>query len=234
MFLITGAASPLGIELVKNLTDSGESCILAVRDKAGLERIINPDERSVEVVECDLSCDVQVSSLCDKILKSNSTLRGFVHLSASSIEDRFDLDIMSSNFKINVLSAWKIASTCIPLMAGNGGGRILFVGSVGHKFGGKVDRASYASSKYLLEYFPRIFRESASRNVLVNTLRLGVMAGGTQSKTGVDDEAFTKRVQLIPTGSPIAHQEALLNIRFLCSMDNLSIHNAVVACTGGE
>ena len=234
MFLVTGAASPLGVALVKNLIESEQSCILVARSRARLERMINCDKSTIEIVECDLSCDEQVSSLCKKVLNSSSTLRGFVHLAAASTEDQFDLEIMSSNFKVNVFSAWKIASTCMPLMEENGGGRILFVGSVGHKFGGKVGRASYASSKFLLEYFPRKFRESASRNVLVNTLRLGVMVGGTQAKTGVDDDAFIKRVQVIPTCSPIAHKEAIQNIRFLCSMDNLSIHNAVVACTGGE
>lgn len=234
MLLVTGASSPLGIELVKHLLGMGEACILVVRDKKHFESFNELDLSNSVVLQHDLSCNDQVIDLCDKIANLDVELRAFVHLASTSPEDNFDLDEMDKTFNVNVFSAWKLAIVCIAKMAATGGGRILFVGSVGHKFGGKNERASYASSKHLLEYFPRALRECASVNVLINTLRLGVMAGGTQIKMGVDFEAFKTRVDLIPTGSSITHQEAISNIQFLCSMDNLSIHNAVIACTGGE
>ena len=90
------------------------------------------------------------------------------------------------------------------------------------------------SIKYLLEYFPKSFRLCARDNVLVNTLRLGVMEGGTQHKHGVDDVAFAKRVELVPTGTHVEHGEAVKLILDLVSMDNRNIHNAVIECTGGE
>ena len=119
-------------------------------------------------------------------------------------------------------------------MSENFGGRILFVGSVGHKFGGSYRHPSYSSSKFLLEYFPKYFRQSAENNILVNTLRLGVMRGGTQTQKQLKSNELERRIKLIPTGKYVTHKEAVRNILFLCSFENESVHNSVLSISGGE
>ncbi len=233
-YIITGAASPLGIALYNELLKKKIHCFLIVHDKRKLKGLEGFDKSLYEVWESDLSCTDEVEKLCEKVLTFKYSVNAFVHLAAASNEDNFDLDAISTVFKVNVFSAWKLAQACIIKMTTAHGGRILFVGSIGHKFGGKASRAGYSGSKYLLEYFPKPFRECGSKNILINTLRLGVMRGGTQVATNINDNAFRERLALIPTGKSVSHSEAVRNILFLCSFQNESIHNTTFSCSGGE
>jgi NAD(P)-dependent dehydrogenase (short-subunit alcohol dehydrogenase family) len=234
VYIITGASSPLGIDLYKSLLKKKVPCVLVVRDASKLDGLEAFDESSYEIWESDLESDANINELCRKILLLRSEVAAFIHLAASSNEDDFDIEKICKTFKVNVFSAWKLAKICIDKMSVAKGGRILFVGSIGHRFGGKHTRPGYSGSKYLLEYFPKPFRECAARNVLVNTLRLGVMQGGTQAATGISGNAFSERLKLIPTGKYVSTAEAVRNILFLCSIKNESIHNAVFSCSGGE
>ena len=232
-FLITGASSPLGKALAGALLNEGIPCLLVVRDKKKL-REFEQFSHLYEIWEGDLSSETSVSDLCSLVQISHQSIYAFVHLAASAPQDEFELAHISKAFTVNVFSAWRLAKICIDVMSQRNGGRILFAGSVGQKFGGKYGRPGYSGSKYLLEYFPRIFRECGAQNVLVNTLRLGVMRGGSNVTTGVSESEFVERVKLIPTGREITHGEAVRNILFLCSALNVSIHNAILPCSGGE
>ena len=232
-YLISGAASPLGRVLCKKLTDIGCAVTAVVRDSTAFSKE-KKLSKNIDVVECDLNDPNAVEELCNNIEQAEKKIWSFIHLAATSPSDSFDMLQMSNSFTVNVFSGWRIANTCIDLMEKDNGGRIVFVGSVGHRFGGKVDRPAYSGSKFLLEYFPRRFRECASNNVLVNTLRLGVMEGGTQEKTGVEEHQMAPRVALIPTRRAISHEEASENIMALSGRSNRSTHNSVISCTGGE
>lgn len=234
LYVITGASGVLGIELSKVLLNQGNRCIFIVRNPASLKPIKSFDPSLYEIWESDLESPENINKICLKLKKINYDIWSFVHLAAVSAEENFDVDKMCKTFLVNVFSAWQVAETCIGKMMTGGGGRILFIGSVGHKFGGKLTRPGYSSSKYLLNYFPKRFTDTASGNVLINTLQLGVMSGGTQVLSGVDGEKFRERVSLIPTGRSISHSEAVRNILFLCSPENHSIHNSVLCCSGGE
>lgn len=231
-YLITGAGSPLGCALREEINSRGD-CWLGVfnvgGDEASSSAAITPNES----IFCDLANQEDVFECIEQVNKSPN-LDAFVHLAATTSMNDKSIQELNRQFNINTLSGWIIADACIQAMSKKDGGRILFAGSVGHKFGGKVNQWGYGASKYLLEYFPKSFRLCARDNVLVNTLRLGVMAGGTQDKQGITDVTFAKRVELIPTGRHLAHAEAVKIVLDLVSMDNCSIHNAVVECTGGE
>ena len=232
LFLISGATSPLGLALTNKLSELGISSTLIVNKKTTNNGLIK--KLKGETLDCDLSCPRSVDILCNEIERSYTSFSAFVHLAATAPEDDYDIGVLGETFNVNVFSGWRIAKTCIAMMERAIGGRILFVGSVGQKFGGKNARAGYAASKFLLEYFPKYFRECGANGILVNTLRLGVMEGGTQTKTDVSSSDFTKRVDLIPTRTCISHAEAVKNILFLCSEENKSIHNSVLTCSGGE
>lgn len=234
VYIITGASSPLGLALSTCLLRQNIACMLVVKDQTKLIGLSDYSSSLLEIIEGDLSSTKFISDLCRIIESSKCVVKAFIHLAAQAPLDQFNSNQLQATFTVNVFSAWQIAQTCLEKMGVSGGGRILFVGSVGHKFGGKLGRSGYAGSKFLLEFFPREFRLCAGQNILVNTLRLGVMKGGTQTRTDVDEKAFLSRVKLIPTGRPVMHSEAVRAIQFLCSEENQNIHNTVFSCTGGE
>lgn len=234
LHLITGASGPLGLELARTLLENGDQCIFVVRDASKFTSLISYNSSSYDVWETNLEDEKQIEGVCAKIESQTNNFWSFIHLAAVSPQDGFDARLLQKVFLVNVFSAWQLASACIANMARSGGGRIVFAGSIGHKFGGKSDRAGYSGSKFTLEYFPRQFRNCAANNVLVNTLRIGVMKGGTQNSSDVSKIEFQNRVKLIPTSKEITHSEAVRNILFLCSQNNKSIHNSVINCSGGE
>ncbi len=232
--VITGASSPLGLELSKSLLEKQKRCIFLVRDAQKLNCLNTFDKQLFEIWQTDLGNETEIKKVGLELTNYKQKIWSFMHLAATSVEDNFDSLQMQKTFLINVFSAWELAKSCMKKMSNEDGGRILFVGSVGHKYGGKEKRPGYCSSKYLLEYFPKSFKECASKNILINTLQLGVMTGGTHDSIGTSKSEFNKRVQLIPTKRDISKKEAVRSISFLCSPDNQSIHNSVLSCSGGE
>ena len=192
-YLITGAGSPLGCTLRKEINARGD-CWVGVFNVGSDRNAAVVDDGPNENIFCDLSKQEDVENCIEKVNRP-SDLTAFVHLAATSSSDDKSFEDLNEQLNVNVFSAWIIADACIEKMAKTGGGRILFAGSVGQKFGGKLNQWGYGASKYLLEYFPKSLRACARENVLVNTLRLGVMKGGTQLKQGIDDVNFAKRVE---------------------------------------
>ena len=229
--VVTGGASPLGQELTQRFLLQGFDVISIVRPHNGSKDSVKPASR-LRVIAADLSIPEDINNVCEVIKTELPQVWSFVHAASSSELDRNDVSKLCHTFTTNVFSGWIIAEACAKKMFD--GGRIVYIGSVGHKFGGKADRVGYAASKYLLEYFPRHVRALAKENILVNTVQVGVMDGATQIKTGVSGEQLAKREALIPIGRMASVDEIAETVMFLCSNSNTYIHGAVVPVTGGE
>ena len=229
--VITGGASPLGQDLTQRFLGRGYDVLSIVRAQNTVKQKFKPASK-LRIIEADLSLPEEIDRICEIIKKEISQVWSFIHAASASEPDTNDITKLCHTFTTNVFSGWSIAESCAKKM--HNGGRIVYIGSVGHKFGGKADRVGYAASKYLLEYFPRHFREFAKENILVNTVRVGVMDGATQIKTGVTKEQLVEREALIPIKRIAKVCEIAETVMFLCSNSNTYIHGAVVPVTGGE
>lgn len=229
--VITGGASPLGQELTQRFLSQGFNVLSIVRPYNGIKSYAESTSK-LRLIEADLSRADGINDVCEIIKNELSQVWSFVHAASSSESDSNDINKLCHTFTTNVFSGWIIAEACVEKMLD--GGRIVYIGSVGHKFGGKVDRVGYAASKYLLEYFPRQIRALAKDNILANTVQVGVMDGATQKKTGVTGHQLAKREALIPIGRIASVHEIAETVMFLCSNSNTYIHGSVIPVTGGE
>ncbi|MDC0992892.1 SDR family NAD(P)-dependent oxidoreductase [Alphaproteobacteria bacterium] len=229
--VVTGGASPLGQELIQRFLLQGFDVISIVRPHHGIKETGKPTSR-LRVIAADLSIADDINNVCEVIKTELPLIWSFVHAASSSESDSNNINKLCHTFTTNVFSGWVIAEACAKKMSD--GGRIVYIGSVGHKFGGKADRVGYAASKYLLEYFPRHIRALAKENILINTVQVGVMDGATQKKTGITGDQLAKRQALIPIGRMASVHEIAETVMFLCSDSNTYIHGAVVPATGGE
>jgi NAD(P)-dependent dehydrogenase (short-subunit alcohol dehydrogenase family) len=228
--LITGANSPLGRSLVKLFLDKGCNVSAVIRDSTDFHELSSLSSQ-IEVFIADLSVEAQLETLIDTFEKRNENLGGFIHCAARPDGKACDV------FSVNVFSGWRLAEALINSSKKRPRARvsILFVGSVGHKFGGKEESWGYSSSKYLLEYFPKFLRRCAADGVTVNCLRLGVFRGNTQVRMGLTEEEILKREHLIPTKRMASVGEVarfIISTFFNKEIDYL--HNSVVSFTGGE
>ena len=229
--VVTGGGSPLGKELTERFLSQGLDVISIVRPHNVSKNTLRP-AIGLRVIAADLSSAEDINNVCKIIKTELPQIWAFVHAASSSEPDNNDINKLCDTFTTNVFSGWIIAEACAKKMLN--GGRIVYIGSVGHKFGGKPGVVAYAASKYLLEYFPRNFRALAKENILVNTVRVGVMDGATQKKTGILGAKLAEREALIPIGRMASVAEIAETVAFLCSKSNTYIHGAVVPVTGGE
>jgi NAD(P)-dependent dehydrogenase (short-subunit alcohol dehydrogenase family) len=120
----------------------------------------------------------------------------------------------------------------VPEMAKKGWGRIVNLGSIGVKFGGGKNSFSYSLSKHALEFIPSDFKDWASKNVLVNVLRVGVVDTRLHSSDPLKN--MSDRVRLIPMQRMASPEEVAKAIWFLGSDSNSYITGQVISFSGGE
>ena len=59
-------------------------------------------------------------------------------------------------------------------MKRKGYGRIVYASSIGTKFGGSNNSFIYSLSKFMNEFYPRPYRNLTKKNILINTLQIGL------------------------------------------------------------
>ena len=116
-------------------------------------------------------------------------------------------------------------------MKKNNSGSIVNISSIGVKYGSNLANIFYSASKSALEATNRsLAREGAQYNILVNTIRPGIVDTEFYDKIGKD---ITERIKMIPLKRPAEANEISELIYFLCST-NKFITSQIIPITGGE
>ena len=110
-------------------------------------------------------------------------------------------------------------------------GRIINTSSVGVKFGGGTNTFSYSISKHLNEFIPSEIRKLSSKNILYNTLRIGVT--DTKFHKKIKSKSLKDRIKLIPLRK-MATTKDIVDYIFYLIFNNNFITNEVISITGGE
>lgn len=115
---------------------------------------------------------------------------------------------------------------------GHTGGRIVNISSIVAKYGGSANSLAYGCSKRALEGLTKILaREGAGYNILVNTIRPGVIDTVFHRKFPKD---MDKRIAMIPVKRMGRPMDVAGMVYFLGSEKNNFITNQVVTVSGGE
>lgn len=140
-------------------------------------------------------------------------------------------EVMES-LAMNFTAPFLLASALFEGMAERGFGRIVNISSVAAKYGGSAQSMQYGCAKRALEGITRtLAREGAQDNVLVNTVRPGVIDTGFHRRLGRDVSA---RVGLIPMRRMGTALEVAELVHYLGSERNTYITGQTVAVSGGE
>ncbi|KKK94832.1 hypothetical protein LCGC14_2678880 [marine sediment metagenome] len=133
---------------------------------------------------------------------------------------------------INVFAAISISKSVFEKMKDNKFGRIVNISSIGAKYGSSIASVPYACSKLALEGITKTFaREGAEYNILVNTIRPGVVDTEFHKKVFKN---LKERISLIPLKKMINIKEIVEMIYYLGSEKNNFITNDIITIAGGE
>ena len=230
--LILGASSDIGVEITKLFLLKKFKVIAHYNSNIAMLKKIK--SKHLRLFKFDL---LKIHNF-EKYVKKNKffnkidifiSLTGYLkikELPQANINDFYN------HINVNYLSNFILTKKIIGNMQKKNWGRILYASSIGTKFGGSKNSFIYSLSKFMNEFFPKPLRNLNKKNILINTLKIGL----TNTKLNKVDKNknIKKRINLIPLGRMATTYEVTQYIYFLASEENSLITNETINISGGE
>ncbi|HKJ69333.1 MAG TPA: SDR family oxidoreductase [bacterium] len=224
IILITGASTGIGAEAARTLApdnriivhynsseDAAAEVAEAVKAKGG----------TAHLMRADLSNEQGVLDLFDLIDADFDHLDVLINNAGGLIERKFademDWDLMELTFRLNVFSAMKLTSLCIPLLRKGTDPNIINLTSIAMRHG-SPSSTIYGASKSALDSFTRGFAKELAPDIRVNAVAPGVIETPFHEKFSDTErmKAFAESTPLKRNGQ--AHHIARA-IKFLIEND---------------
>ena len=233
--LILGASSDIGVALCRCYLDHGYSVIAHYwNGQKSFFDLVESDQH-IELLKIDFS---DIEELDETIATHREMLqRSDVIVNATGLLEsiaftEITADAILRAMSVNVVSGLLILKEIVPSMLERRWGRILQLSSIGVKYGGGKSSFCYALSKHASEFIPGEYREWASRNVLINVVRVGVT--DTRIHKNEEGKNFAQRVELVPQGRPATPYEMAQALYWHASESNSFCTGQTIAISGGE
>ena len=225
--LILGGNSDIGLQLLKNLANDENFKIHVHYNKKFSKKNI---QENIKLIKKDLS-KINSKNL-NKVFDNNYdiivNLVGYVSKQSFS---NFSIKEVQKTILVNSLVPFMIIRNSLKNMSKNNYGRIINTSSIGVKFGGGINTFSYSLSKHLNEFMPSEIKKLSSKNILYNTVRIGVT--DTKFHKKIKNKSIQKRIKLIPL-KKMATTRDIAKYIFYLIVENNFITNEVINITGGE
>ena len=225
--LILGGNSDIGVKIINTLINEKKISLTVHFNKKFPKKKY---KRSLSFIKKDLSKinEKNVKKIFDNDYDIIINLVGYV--SNQSFQN-FSLKEIQKTILINSFAPLLIIKNSIKNMKKKNYGRIINTSSVGVKFGGGLSTFAYSLSKHINEFIPSEIRKLSSKNILYNTLRIGVT--NTRFHKKIKNKLIKKRVKLIPIKKMASSNDIANYIIFLIHNNNF-ITNEIINITGGE
>ena len=227
-FLISGASSKIGVELVtKLLINNYEVVGLYNNNEKQLELLRNKYQK-LKIYKINFE-DNSLSKHKFNKIDCFVSLQGYLNSSDNKIIDENEL---IKHIKINYIKNLLIINKIIPHMKKRKYGKIFLSTSVGTKFGGGKESLYYSISKFLNEYHPSYLRELIKENISINTISIGLVNTNIHKK--IKSKNLNKRIKLTPAKRIMNVKEISQAIYDIIITETNVISNQIINLTNGE
>ncbi len=236
--LVTGAGQGIGRAVALRL--AAEGAFVGVLDwNAAMANetinIIKASGGSGIALYADVRMSDQVRKCVDDLMSKSARIDLLVNNAGFDRPGGF-LKLTDQNFaevfNVHVLGAVNCCLACIPIMVGQGDGRIVNVSSVYGKVGAKGESAYSCVKSGLVGFTKSIAREFGSKGIRVNAIMPGLTATPT-IRDLMDQKYKDVFVRDTPLGRMADPNEIAAPISFLLSDDASFVTGAVLEVTGG-
>jgi 3-oxoacyl-[acyl-carrier protein] reductase len=225
--LILGGNSDIGIQLLKKLINTNNFEIhLHYNKKFSIKKF----EKKIKLIKIDLGT-INSKNLKKKFDSNYDIIINLVGYISNQTFLDFDIKELQKTLKINSIIPLMIIRNSLNNMIKKNFGRIINTSSVGVKFGGGGNTFSYSLSKHINEFIPGYIRKLCSKNILYNTLRIGLT--DTKLHNKIKNKSLKQRIKLIPM-KKIATTDDIAEYMFYLIVHNNFIANELINITGGE
>ncbi len=236
--LITGATSGIGKEITLRYAEKGWSIVghyCSSEDKAKeLKKIVDAYNVKCWLLKSNFSSKREIIRFInnvkkfriDSLVNNAGTYVAKKHFSKLTIED------IAGVFMVNTFAPMVLTSRIFMDMKKRRFGRIVNISSIAAKYGGSGYSLHYGCSKRGLEGLTgTLAREGAEYDVLVNTIRPGVIDTEFHKKFPKDMRKRTAMIPLKKMGMP---KDIADMVYYLGSDVNKFITNEIITIAGGE
>jgi len=236
--LITGITSGIGREIALKYAEKGWNILghyCSSEEKVKeLKKIIDAYGVKCYLFKADFLSEHEVIRLInnvkkfriDSLINNAGTYVAKKHFSKLTTKD------VTSTFMVNIFAPMILTSRIFMNMKKRRFGRIVNISSIAAKYGGSGYSLHYGCSKRALEGITKtLAREGAECNVLVNTVRPGVIDTDFHRKFPKD---MRKRIAMIPLKKMGTPEDVADIVYYLGSEKNSFITNEIITVAGGE
>ncbi len=150
--LVTGSSSGIGQACALRLARAGHLVFAGVRDESDGKRLQNADSGRVVPVTLDVTDQDQIDALAERITDEVGELGGVVNNAGIALGGPLEylpIDVWRDQLEVNVFGQVAVTRAMLPLIR-EGGGRIVFIGSIGGKVATMM-MGPYNASKFAIE-----------------------------------------------------------------------------------
>jgi len=238
LLLVTGGGTGIGLAVLRRFVEEGWNVLCHYHSNEETARKIQDETRALgmkcDLIQADLSSEGGIADLVVNV--RNRAVDTLVNNAGAYVAQKHFAEIsladLSKSFLVNLAAPFLLSSALFPAMCERGFGRIVNISSIAAKYGGSPLSMHYGCFKRGLEGTTRtLAREGASKGVLVNTVRPGVIDTSFHQKHPKDLDA---RLELIPVGRMGTSNDVAELVFYLGSEVNTYITGQTVAVSGGE
>lgn len=236
--MITGATGDIGREVALCFARKGWNMVChycTSREKVTeLKKMVENNGVECHLLKADFLSERQIQNFICKI--KNFHIDSLINNAGSYVAKKHfsKLTVLDVErvFMVNTFAPLLLAFDVFLRMKRKRFGRIVNISSIAAKYGGSSYSVPYGCAKLALEGATKtLAREGAEYNILVNTIRLGVIDTEFHKKFPKD---MKKRVAMIPLKKMGTPKDVVDIVYYLGSEENNFVTNEIITISGGE
>lgn len=243
-YLVTGAASGIGLATVHRLAAAGHRVWALDHDADRLERVLGtaglPD---VELLICDVGDESSVGTALQQVAAEAGHLDGLVNCAGIILVAPFEQHSVldwERTYRVNVIGSYLMLCAALPLLRASRGASVVNLASMAAKIPGPYTVA-YNASKAAVVSLTRSAATALAPGIRVNAVCPGVVASpmyeavdaALQTLGAPEMLRFETRAASAPVGRPASAEEIATVIEFLLGPGAAFVTGEDVNVTGG-
>ena len=243
-YLVTGAASGIGLAVAHRLAAAGHRVWALDNNAERLERVLgSPGLEAVETVVCDVGDESSVGASVEQIAAQTDRLDGLVNCAGIIPVAPFDRHSVSDwerSYRVNVIGSYLMIRAALPLCRAAHESSVVNLASMAAKIPGPYT-VSYNASKAAVVSLTRSAAVGLAPDIRVNAVCPGVVA--TPMYEAIDARLHEigapemlrseARSASAPVGRPASAEEIATVIEFLLGPGAAFVTGEDVNVTGG-
>jgi 3-oxoacyl-[acyl-carrier protein] reductase len=243
--LITGASGGIGGAIAEMFIKHGAIVGLQYnRGKGTLQkRLDGLDTKDGQVIL--LQGDLTATNVCEELVaefleKTHGNVAVLVN-NAGGIDNYCDFRDLSNedwdrSMTLNAKAPLWLSRAVWPVMSDQSYGRIINIGTAAVRYGGSPKNLHYIAAKAALEAITTsLAKEGAKSNILVNTIRCGMIQTNMNTEiAGYSDADYQKRAAMVPVGRTGKPEEIASMVTYLASETGSFITGQHLTIAGGD